>query len=199
MRAKVCCVGNCTVGKTSIIQRILTGSFESDVRPTAGLTPDWIQTETSDHSQIVIEIWDTAGSETYRSLIPHCLKNASVVALVYSMTDRDSFKDLGAWAAECRKHVPGETTFIVVANKADLADEAQVGRLEAESYAEENNADFLEVSAKTGDGILLLTQTIADRALAHPVEPTSAIEMRTGTDNPERRCCSTHRSSISMS
>jgi Ras-related protein Rab-6A len=194
MRAQVCCVGNCTVGKTSIIERIRTGAFEPQVHATAGLRPDWIQTETSNHIPIGIEIWDTAGAESYRSLIPHCLKGASVVVLVYSMTDRDSFQDLGAWVTECKKHVADDTTFIIVANKADLADECQVGRPEGENYAKESNTDFLEVSAKTGDGIVLLLQMIADSAMVYPTQATSAIELGIGTENPRMGCCLSRQS-----
>jgi small GTP-binding protein len=192
MLAKVCCIGNCTVGKTSIIERIRTGTFESQVRATAGLRPDWIRAETSDHTPIGIEIWDTAGAESYRSLIPHCLKNASAVALIYSMTDRDSFHDLSAWAAECRKHVADDTAFVIVANKADLIEESQVKRSEAEQYAHEINANFLETSAKTGDGIELLLQSIADSAMTHPMQSTPKLQLRVGAESPEERCCSGH-------
>ena len=43
---------------------------------------------------------------------------------------------------------------ILVGNKIDLEEKRVVTREEAEKYAEDNNINYLEVSAKTGEGIL---------------------------------------------
>jgi putative ribosome biogenesis GTPase RsgA len=58
----------------------------------------------------------------------------------------------------CRKHATDDTAFVIVANKADLIEESQVERSEVERYPGEINANFLELSTKTGDGIQLLLQ-----------------------------------------
>ena len=43
---------------------------------------------------------------------------------------------------------------ILVGNKIDLEEKRVVTREEAEKYAEDNNINYIEVSAKTGEGIL---------------------------------------------
>ena len=46
---------------------------------------------------IHLNIWDTAGDERYRSIMPLYYRDAAAAILVYDVTDPDSFKDLNYW------------------------------------------------------------------------------------------------------
>jgi Ras-related protein Rab-5C len=92
---KVVLVGESGVGKTSIISRYLTNTFNENVGSTPGANFTTKIVYLKDENQsIKYEIWDTAGQEKYRSLAKVFYKNATVCILVYEITRRSSFKEL---------------------------------------------------------------------------------------------------------
>ena len=99
---KVVLIGESGVGKTSIISRYMTNSFN----PTIGSTPGANFTSKTvfledENQSIKFEIWDTAGQEKYRSLAKVFYKNASVCILVYEITRKQSFDELQKyWISE---------------------------------------------------------------------------------------------------
>ena len=99
---KVVLIGESGVGKTSIISRYMTNSFN----PTIGSTPGANFTSKTvfledENQSIKFEIWDTAGQEKYRSLAKVFYKNAAVCILVYEITRKQSFDELQKyWISE---------------------------------------------------------------------------------------------------
>ena len=72
-------------------------------------------------------LWDTAGQEKYRALNKMFVRDAQIIILVYSIIDRNSFKELDFWL-EYAKENKGDDDYILalVANKSDLYDEETV-------------------------------------------------------------------------
>ena len=101
---KVVLIGESGVGKTSIISRYLTNTFNSTLgsTPGANFTTKTVFLEEENQS-IKYEIWDTAGQEKYRSLAKVFYKNAAVCILVYEITRKQSFEEL-------KKYWIGEVT-----------------------------------------------------------------------------------------
>lgn len=103
---KVVMLGESGVGKTCIVNKYIKGTF------TAGLNEPTIgsnycsKVETVQPQGVVqpiklkLQIWDTAGSEQFRSLTPIYYKGASAVCLVYDSTSRESFDNLSYWVEE---------------------------------------------------------------------------------------------------
>ena len=56
----------------------------------------------SEPIKVKLQIWDTAGSEAFRSLTPIYYKNAAAVCLVYDSTSSDSFEKLTYWYEELK-------------------------------------------------------------------------------------------------
>jgi len=65
-------------------------------------------------------MWDTAGSERFKSLIPTYLKNAHAIILTFDITNRTSFQSLPIWMNEIKDKIPENTFIIVTGNKLDL-------------------------------------------------------------------------------
>jgi small GTP-binding protein len=153
---KVVLVGDSRVGKTSILNRLTTGIFKENTTATVGAA---FQTHvlTTAAGCVTMQIWDTAGQEKYRSLAPMYYRSASVALLCFDITNRDSFRALESWAAELATKAASDLRTILVGNKLDLADGRVIALHDAGDFAERHNvAEYIECSAKTGDGIIEL-------------------------------------------
>ena len=97
-----------------------------------------------------MQIWDTAGQEKYKGLIPSYVRNSSIVFLVYDISVRSSFDNVPKWISFIRSIE--NTTLVLVGNKIDL-EKREVTKEEGESLAQKEGISFYETSAKSGDGI----------------------------------------------
>ena len=67
--------------------------------------------------------------------------------VVYSVTDRESFKRTPGWLAEVKEYSDPQCSIILVANKMDIEEEKrQVTHLEGKIMAERFKVNFWEVS-----------------------------------------------------
>ena len=51
----------------------------------------------SDNSLVKLQLWDTAGSERYKSVTTHYYRGALAIILVFDITCLDSFLNLKMW------------------------------------------------------------------------------------------------------
>jgi small GTP-binding protein len=156
---KVVFVGETRVGKSSILRRFVDGTFDEAEMSTIGTAFSTKVIPTSSGT-ILLQLWDTAGQEQYRSLASMYYRNAHVALLVYDFARRETFTSLSAWMDEVSVNAPSEIRPIVVGNKTDLGTRA-VTRDEARAFAEAIHAiAYIETSAKTGEGVKELFQAV---------------------------------------
>ena len=92
-RYKIIFVGEASSGKTSIINRIIDNQFKESYEMSIGI--DFMsKTIRFKGNNIKIQIWDSAGQEKYRGLIPSYVRNSSIVYIVYNISDLSSFNNL---------------------------------------------------------------------------------------------------------
>jgi len=108
-----------------------------------------------------LEIWDTAGSERYRSIIPIYYRNTHVVVIVYDITSRQSFDNIEYWHEQISKTEPN-CIKIIIGNKKDLDFDRKVSTREAQHLASNMNCLFFEVSCMTNENISLFLDTLVD-------------------------------------
>jgi small GTP-binding protein len=70
-----------------------------------------------------LQIWDTAGQESFRSITKIFYRSADAVILGYSITQRDSFEHLADWLREIKSQCDPEVLVFLVGNKSDMEDE----------------------------------------------------------------------------
>ncbi len=75
---------------------------------------------------IKAQIWDTSGSERYRSITTGHYRQAVGAVLVFDITDRISFDQVDFWLQQLRDNSNDNVVICLMANKADLADQRQV-------------------------------------------------------------------------
>lgn len=160
INGKIIFIGDSGVGKTTISNWALTGSFNDKFMPTVG--GNFISKEVPIKSSIVkLQIWDTAGDEKYRSLIPMFYRDTKGAVLVYSITDRKSFNEISSFVQSLNERAP-DIFKVLVGNKSDMIDKREISFEEGAQYAEEIQAKFLETSARSGDCINQLLQLVAE-------------------------------------
>ena len=148
-RHKIIFVGDANVGKTTIISRIMDNPFNEVYEPSIGV--DFMSKNIKFRGQnIKLQMWDTAGQEKYKGLIPSYVRNSSIVFLVYDVSAKTSFDNIPNWITFIR--TIENTTLVLCGNKIDL-ENREVKKEEGEALAQKEGLAFFEVSAKTGDGI----------------------------------------------
>jgi small GTP-binding protein len=160
---RVRCVlcGDSSVGKSSIIRRFSKGIFSDSISETIGGAFHSAQVLLHKET-ICIEVWDTAGSERYHSIILSFFKNASAVGVVYDLASRPTFSRVDFWIELARENAPPGVPLFLVGNKADLSETRMVSGEEGKLKSlEDKLAGFAETSAKTGEGIDTLFSMIA--------------------------------------
>ena len=169
---KVVLLGETTVGKTSIITRFTTNVFEEHVLSTNGSNFTTEKIELDNNNKVKLQIWDTAGQEKFRSLAKLFYQSASVVILVYDITNEQSFIAIKEyWSNEIKNNCSENVIIAIVANKNDEYLNQTVPTEDGKELAKKLNAIFINTSAKSGIGIDNLFRTVAEKY----IDPTKDI------------------------
>ena len=152
IKYKLIVIGDENVGKTSIINRFKSNQFTGEYEPTVGLDFQSMSLYIDDQN-VTLLLYDTAGQEKYRSLIPLYTKDAHIIFLIYDISNDDSFTNVEKWYDSLSNVNKEEAIFFLVGNKVDLVEERKVKEEEGKEFAEQHNFIFQEISALTGDGI----------------------------------------------
>jgi len=161
---KVCIFGDGGVGKTSLVKRYLTGLFIGDSGMTLGV--DFHMKKLEFHGKRVsLQIWDFAGEDRFRFLLPGYVKGASGGIFMFDITRRSSLRNFGDWleifkggTGDMKMDVP----IIMIGGKLDLHDKRSVFSKDAVDLAKKHEIlDYIECSAKTGENVELIFYKLA--------------------------------------
>ena len=147
-------IGNPSVGKSCLLNMFLNGKFSTEYEITVGVEFGAKTIEIEDGSKVKLQIWDTAGQESFKSITRSYYRAAAVAILVFDITSRDSFEAITSWMEECKVNGNPEMTLVLVGNKTDLEHKRAVPTSEASEFAKKHNMAFFETSAKTNDKVL---------------------------------------------
>ena len=149
-RHKIIFVGDAGVGKTTIINRINDNEYQSTYEATIGV--DFYPKKINFRgNEITLQIWDTAGQEKYRGLIPSYVRNSSIVFIVFDITNRNTFESVPKWIELIRGIE--KNILVLFGNKFDLKEKREVKKEEGVELAKKNNILFYEISAKDDNNI----------------------------------------------
>ena len=144
---KVLIIGDSSVGKSNILLRFSDNIFHDTFLPTIGVDFKIRNVKLDTHT-VKLNIWDTAGQERFKTITSTYYKGAHGIILVYDITDRESFNNIGNWLNEVKKHAGGQVVKLLVGNKCDLEEERVVSSVEGKEFADGLGIGFLETSAK---------------------------------------------------
>ena len=163
MDFKIAFVGDSNVGKTSIIQKYKTNGKDlkdQNILPTIGSAFEKFEITCGDKT-VNLNVWDTAGQEEYHSFVPLFTRDSSLIVLVFSLNNKQSFDNIDIyWYKLLSEKLELKCPFVLVGNKTDL--EQIVSKKEAESWAKNKKIPVFFTSAMTNENIVSLFSSIAN-------------------------------------
>ena len=148
---KVVILGNISVGKTSIISRLMNKDFQVKEATVGVEFREYQVQDLNSYSDISLQIWDTSGAERYRAITTSHIRNADAAIVVYDITDRESFNAVEYWIDIIKKCNSDNIIIYLIGNKNDLTHNRQIDNIEVEQYIiDKNIKSNYFVSAKTG-------------------------------------------------
>lgn len=145
---KTIILGDCGVGKTTMLYKYYNGNFNNENESTVGVNFVSKFVDSDKYKDIIkLQIWDTAGQERFRSIIKTYYRNVCACIIAYDITNKTSFQNSMYWINEIRQN-NDSAKIIIVGNKTDLEDKRQVSFEDGLKIANYYNAPFFEVSSR---------------------------------------------------
>ncbi|CAG9317470.1 unnamed protein product [Blepharisma stoltei] len=196
---RVIIVGDTGVGKSCVLLRFSENIFKEQHNVTIGVEFGTKTVRINDQP-IKLQIWDTAGQESFRSITRSFYRRADGVLLVYDTTAKHTFENCEYWLDEIRQNASADVVLYLVANQVDLIDSGEAREVtteEGRKFAERHQlAGFKETSAKSGlnveetfmDFTRVLYERWKDRKEIEPA-PQPKIELRATKLKKKKKCC----------
>lgn len=163
-RLKMIVIGDSNTGKTCITNRLAKKMYDRDTTLTIGVDFESCISYYK-FKKFKIQIWDTAGLESFVTITRQYFKNSTIVCAVYDVSNRKSFERIVNWIDVARKeNINGEYVAILVGNKIDRLDR-KVSREEGEKLAVKEKCLFIETSASSNIGFERMIDSCLDRVM----------------------------------
>ncbi|VDM39199.1 unnamed protein product [Toxocara canis] len=187
--------GDASVGKSSIVTRIVKGVFRGNLPSTLGVDFQ-VKNGRVDDKNVAIQLWDTAGQERFRSLCKSYFRRADGAILVYDCTMEQTFLRVREWIDTIKESTLKPIPVMVCANKIDLRRKFEGGECrgcvsaqDGRSLASAMGVLFAECSALDGtnveEALLALTRELM---ATEDVEVQSSGVILT-QKKPSSSCC----------
>ena len=145
---KTIILGDCGVGKTSILYKYYNGNDNHENESTVGVNFVSKLVDKDKYNDIIkLQIWDTAGQERFRSIIKTYYRNVCACVITYDITNKTSFQNSMYWINEIRQN-NDSAKIIIVGNKTDLEDKRKVSFEDGLKLSNYYKAPFFEVSSR---------------------------------------------------
>lgn len=146
-------IGDTGVGKSCLLLQFTDKRFQPVHDLTIGVEFGARMITVDGNKQIKLQIWDTAGQESFRSITRSYYRGAAGALLVYDITRRDTFNHLTRWLDEARTHSQSNMVIMLIGNKSDLEHRRAVSTDEGREFAQKHGLIFMETSAKTAANV----------------------------------------------
>lgn len=193
-QAKVILIGECGVGKSSLLDIFVMNTFRASQETTVGgsFKSKYIKIGTKN---IKLNIWDTAGQERYQSLTKMYCRGANAAVLIYDITNKKSFDSLNKWHQIVLESGNEDIIFFIVGNKEDLVEKEEVKLEDALFFANSIGGCLKKTSAKNNLGVTEMFTCVGSRLF--PEMPSSRrdslkpeqITLSMPNPKKKKKCC----------
>ncbi|CAI2325054.1 unnamed protein product [Caenorhabditis sp. 36 PRJEB53466] len=153
------------VGKSSITQRFVKGTFNDNYVPT--IEDTYRQVISCNVKNVcTLQITDTTGSHQFPAMQRLSVSKGNAFILIYSVTSKQSLEELGPivkMLMEVKGNTITEVPIMLVGNKKDEETKREVSTATGQKFAGQLNCGFIETSAKNNENITELFQQLLAR------------------------------------
>ena len=151
---KLILIGSSGVGKSSILKRYIQKIFEEEYTCTIGVD-FFMKSLNISNKSIKLQLWDTAGTEKFKSITTGYYRGANAAFVVFDLTYKSSFESVSEWIQNYYKYSnpDSEKYVILIGNKSDLKEKREISEEEIYDFAKNNKIKYFETSAKNGENI----------------------------------------------
>lgn len=161
---KICIFGDGGVGKTTFIQRYISGSFTQSTKMTIGVDIA-VKHINFKNIKVNLQIWDFGGEERFRFFLPSYSAGSFGGIFMYDITRYSSLMDLDEWLTVFKQGTQYKVNPIpifMIGGKADLVNERTVSLEDAMEFAQKREiSGIFECSSKTGQNVELVFNDLA--------------------------------------
>ena len=157
---KVSLIGDSSTGKTSILLRFIDDFFTEDTKSTIGVDFKLVSFELEPNIYAKMQIWDTCGSERFKSLTSSFIKTCNAFILIFDLTRINTFHNIDNWIKMIKENT-NPKFMILIGNKSDLINERKIDKKIIYDYCEKNLFNYMEISAKNNVNIEKLFKEVA--------------------------------------
>ncbi|EAY14674.1 small GTP-binding protein, putative [Trichomonas vaginalis G3] len=184
---KIVIVGDASVGKTAIMQKYCDGTFSITQPSTIGSTCSEKEVKI-DNNVYKLSIWDTAGQETYRTIVPMYFRGAACAIVVFDITNQKSLDSVSYWVHTIRENASSAPLIFCCANKYDLLEERVIEDEEINITVNNLQIPVFYTSALTGAGIDRLFESILHQLVEKNFVKDLAIPAPVNTSSQKSGC-----------
>ena len=169
---KIVTLGETCIGMSSLIHRFVEQRFPETRWTTIGVdfqTRNIVLDDVGNSARV--QIWDIAGQERYRSIVPLYVDHGRCDAVVvgYDITNADSFRVAEQWIRYLESEnflsstpLTADPPFVMLVGcKSDLEHSRAISAARVSAFADEHRIPHMLASAMTGHNVTEVFQTAA--------------------------------------
>lgn len=150
---KLCIIGDVGAGKTSLINRFVSGKFQTSYQETIGIDMFTHDIQLNQGVEISLLIYDLGGQDYWKNLRSSFYQQSRGLILVCDVTRPESVKNLHSWYVEAIENIGYSIPTIILANKSDLEKRTTNQDFQTPFFTEHSFPIYF-TSAKTGDKVI---------------------------------------------
>ena len=188
-KMKLIMLGDSGVGKTTFVNTLF-GKFNENTISSLGTMSRSLK-RTINNQDYKIDVWDTAGQEKYRSIIPQYSHDADGVILMFDLFSRDSFKSLDSF----QELIQTDSMCVLVGNKNDKT--INIKEEEIDNYKLKYNYNYFSICAFKEEDVKDVIENVIIKVISSNVyqkkcseKSTKQVNIEVVQKNPqETKCC----------
>jgi small GTP-binding protein len=153
-RAKFVIIGDANVGKTTITELFTRNKLNDNPISTIGGSFSVKKINVSNNDNIIVNLWDTAGQEKFRSMISTYYRGANVILIVFDISSIKSWESVMFWHNQIYSYIPENDPFpicVLIANKSDKIHNVSIEEIQAK--AKELKMNYYILSSFDDDAV----------------------------------------------
>jgi len=183
-KIKMILIGDQDVGKSSLAASYVKQKTIVSQESTVGmgfLARKMYNMGSNKDKDVSLQIWDSAGQERFRSIVSSYFQGVNIAFLVFDITRRSSFASIKSWYDDVIENSRGDNDilFVLVGNKIDLSDAAQIAPSECRDLARQLQCEYVELSCFQDIDVIT---SVFERSVNHYIDDMAVVE---DIDRPE--------------